>query len=1045
MIEKIIDFSVRRTLTVVVIVLIVLGYGIYSVTKLPIDALPDITNNQVKIITLASNLAAPEVEKFVAMPIEMAMANIAGLDEVRSISKFGFCDVTLIFDDETDIYWARSQVFERLDLVKQELPEGIGGAPYMAPVTTGLGEIYQYFLRLENPERQAYTPTELRTIQDWLIRKQLLRVEGVAEISSLGGFVKEYQAKIFPDKMKALKVSIDDIFEALENGSGNTGGAYIEKNNQVNLIRGIGLVNNLDDIANTLIKTNNGLQVFVKDVAEVSYGSTVRYGALTNNGNGEVVGGIVMMRKGENSSKVVERVKQRMKEIQSQLPEGIIIEPFIDRSKFVGRAIATVVRNLIEGGLIVIVVILVFLGNWRASLIAASVIPLSMLFAVILMNQTGVVGNLMSLGAIDFGLIVDSAIIVVESAVLFLSVAVQKGYRNLDLKARKRIIINSTLEVQKSVIFGGLIILIVYFPILTLTGIEGKMFSPMAKTVAYAVIGALILAITYVPMMCAVFLRAPKNPHHHSLAEQLIDSLFYYYRPIVSYCFRIKWIVVGITLLAFLIAVYRFLNIGGEFLPKLDEGDMNIEVRLPVGSSLSRTIEVSGLIQKQLMEDFPDEIIFATSKIGTSEIPTDPMPLEAFDMIVTLQPKESWKKAHDMEHLIEEVGKSLERNFAGITISIQQPIENRFNDLISGAKTDVVVKVFGPNLDSLISYGYRISDILRNIKGVKELQVQKLVGLPQINVTYDRRKLGLYGIRVSQVNKAIQTAFGGAKAGIVYEDERRFDISIRLHPTERDRFESVQNLLINDEFGRQIPLGEIAKITFNNGFTEIIHENNVRRISVGFNVRGRDMESIVNEAMKKIEQKLHLPQGYKVTFGGQYENLRRAKARLAIVVPIALAIIFWLLFLTFGTFKDSLLIYSAIPLSAIGGVFSLEIREMNFSISAGVGFIALFGVAVLNGILLVGHFKKLQISGYTNVFHCVLAGLKDKFRPVLMTSLVAAFGFLPMAFSHSAGSEVQRPLATVVIGGLLTATLLTLIVLPVLYVIFNKRDDYDED
>jgi cobalt-zinc-cadmium resistance protein CzcA len=1044
MIEKIIEFSVRRSITVAAIMFIMVAYGIYSLTKLPIDALPDITNNQVKIITLASNFAAPEIEKFVTMPIEMAMANIAGLEEVRSISKFGFSDVTLIFGDDTDIYWARSQVFERLDLIKQDLPENMGGQPYMAPVTTGLGEIYQYFLKQENPDNQAYTPAELRTIQDWIIRKQLLRVEGVAEISSLGGFVKEYQAKIFPEKMKALRVSVDEIFEALESGSGNTGGAYIEKNNEVNLIRGIGLVNTLNDIAQIVIKDNNGIPVYVRDVAEVSYGSSVRYGALTNNGNGEVVGGIVMMRKGENSSKVVERVKMRMKEIQVLLPEGITIEPIIDRSNFVGRAVKTVVTNLVEGGLIVMLVILVFLGNWRASLIAASVIPLSMLFAVILMNQTEVVGNLMSLGAIDFGLIVDSAIIVVESAVLFLATSVQKGYKVDDIKSRKRVVINASFEVQRTVIFGGLIILIVYFPILTLTGIEGKMFSPMAKTVAFAVVGALILSITYVPMICAVFLRAPKDANHHSLAEKLVDKLFEYYRPIVSYCFRIKWIVVGATVLIFSYAIYRFLNIGGEFLPKLDEGDMNIEVRLPVGSSLSRTIEASGLIQKKLMEEFPDEVIYATAKIGTSEIPTDPMPMEAFDLVVTLHDKKKWKKAEDMQNLMVEFGKVLDQNFMGITMSIQQPIENRFNDLISGAKTDVVVKVFGPNLDSLVSYGQRVSGFLQKVEGVKELQIQKLVGLPQINIFYDRAKLANYGIKVAQVNKAIQTAFGGGKAGVVYEDEKRYDISIRLHPSERNRTESVQGLLINDSRGRQIPLGEIARIETSNGYTEIYHENNVRRINVGFNVRERDMESVVIEANALISKNMQLPMGYSIEFGGQYENLSRAKARLGVVVPIALAIIFGLLYATFGTFKDSMLIYTAIPLSAIGGIFSLELREMNFSISAGVGFIALFGVAVLNGILLVGHFKKLYISGYTNVFHRVLAGLKDKFRPVIMTSLVAAFGFLPMAFSHSAGSEVQRPLATVVIGGLLSATLLTLIVLPVLYVIFNKKDN-DED
>lgn len=1054
MIDKIIEFSVKRPLTISILVAILIIWGSVSLSNLPIDAVPDVTSNQVDIITNTPSLAPLEMEMFVTAPIEMAMSNIPGLVEIRSISKFGLSVVKVVFTDDTNIYWARQQVFERLEQVANEIPAGVG-KPYMGPASTGLGEVFQYIIRPKDPNDKSFSLMEIRTMQDWVIRKQLLGIPGIAEVSGFGGYKKEYQAKINPERMKALNVTVDELFEALSKGNSNTGGAYIEKQNKAFTIRGIGLATSLEEIGYTVVKMNNNIPVLVKDVADVDYGNSIRYGAITYNGLGETVGGIIMMTKGANGNEVITRIKAKMEEIQAKLPEGLVIEPFIDRSKLVNNAIKTVMTNLIEGALIVVLVIIVFLGNWRASLLAASVIPLAMLFAFGWMRYFDVVGNIMSLGAIDFGLLVDPAIIVVETVVLFLANEMSKYSHNnhspapskpMSYKRRQAIIIDAAQEVKKSVVFGGLIILIVYFPILTLEGVEGKMFAPMAKTVGFAILGALILSVTYVPMMSALILRPPKSAHSHGISEVFVQ--FIYYRliePVVKVCLRRNYIAVGAALLILFAGGYGFSKIGGEFIPKLQEGDLVIEVNLPVGTAMTEAINLGDKIQRVLLKEFPDEIERIVSKIGTSEVPVDPMPLEAQEIVVVLKDKKLWKKAHAQEDLADMVSDVM-KQFPGIVISVQQPIENRVNELMSGARTDVVVKVYGFNLDTIVAKSNQIISLIKTIEGAVDVQENKIFGLPQINIKYDRKQMAVYGVTVEQMNRAIQLAFAGAIAGTVYENDKRFDLTLRLSSSEREKVENIKNLFVQSSTGLSIPIRELADITEEIGPSEIGHENLKRKSNIGFNVRGRDLESIVKDLMAKVNAEVSLPKGYEIEYGGEFENFSRAKARLGIVVPIALFIIFCLLFASFGKVGDSLLIYTVVPLSAVGGVFALLIRGMNFSISAGVGFIALFGVAVLNGILLVEHFNQLGEMGVIKPEHRVMRGLRERFRPILMTSAVAALGFLPMALSTSVGAEVQKPLASVVIGGLVTTTILTLIVLPTLYCIFKrKRKKEDEE
>lgn len=1037
MLDKIIRFSIQNKLVIGLFTLALIAWGSYSLTKLPIDAVPDITDNQVMVITVSPTLAAQEVEQLVTFPVEQVMVNIPDIQEMRSFSRFGLSIVTIVFKEHVDLYWARQQVQERLTLAEKEIPEGIG-KPEMAPVTTGLGEIYQYVISPEPGYEEKYDATELRSIQDWIIKRQLLGTPGVAEVSGFGGFVKQYEIAVDPEKLNSLDISLQEIFEALEKNNQNTGGAYIDKGPNAYFIRSEGLVNNLEEIKKIVIKVNkNGTPVLVRDAANVQFGHGVRYGAATRNGKGEVVTGIVMMLKGANSSEVINNVKAKIEQIKTTLPEGVTIEPYLDRKKLVDGAISTVLKNLIEGALIVIFILILFLGNLRGGLVVASVIPLAMLFAVAMMNLFGVSGNLMSLGAIDFGLIVDGAVIIVEAVIhgIILKKRQCKGVARLTSKQMDEEVLNSSSKIRSSAAFGEIIILIVYLPLWTLVGVEGKMFTPMAQTVSFAILGAFLLSLTYVPMMTALVL-SKKTEHKENFSDKMMNFFQKMYRPVIEKAIHRKGLVVFFAAAAFVSSVFVFHNMGGEFIPQLDEGDFAVETRVPVGSSIHESIKVSEKAQKILLTNFP-EVEQVVNKIGSGEIPTDPMPIEAGDMMVVLKPKKEWTTTDDKEVLIEKMQEALSV-IPNATFSFQQPIQMRFNELLTGAKQDVVIKVYGEDLNILSDIAKGIGKRIGGIEGVEDLYVETVTGLPQIQIQYNRDKIAEYGMNVQEINDVIKTAFAGRAAGLVFEGERRFDLVVRFDKEHRTGLKDVQNIYVNSPKGRRIPLSELAEVSFQPGPVQIQRDNAKRRITIGFNVRSRDVKSIVADIKEVIGNKVSMPAGYYVTYGGQFKNLQEASARLAIAVPVALLLIFVLLYFTFHSLKQGLLIFTAIPLSAIGGVYALVLRDMPFSISAGVGFIALFGVAVLNGIVLIGEFNRLEKEGIKDVYERVLKGTEIRLRPVLMTALVASLGFLPMALSTTSGAEVQRPLATVVIGGLLSATLLTLIVLPVLYIYFSK-------
>ncbi|WP_343604425.1 CusA/CzcA family heavy metal efflux RND transporter [Fluviicola sp.] len=1040
MLQKIIDFSVRNKFVVGLFVVALLFWGSYQVTKLPIDALPDITDNQVQVLTVSPSLGATDIERLITFPIEQSCSNIPGLKQVRSFSRFGLSLVTLVFTDETDIHLARQQIGEQLQKVKQELPAGIG-SPELAPLSTGLGEIYQYVVRPKEGYEQQYGPMELRTIQDWIVRRQLLGTPGVAEVSSFGGKLKQYEIAIKQEQLKAYGLTITDVFGALEKNNENTGGAYIEKGPTVLYIRSEGLTTSIPDIQQIVLKNlPDGTPLLLKDVANVRFGSAIRYGAMTFNTKGEVAGAVVMMLKGENSSDVVKRVKERIEEIQKMLPEGVVIEPFLDRTKMVNNAIETVETNLMEGALIVIFVLVFFLGNIRAGLIVSSVIPLSMLFAIILMNLFGVGGNLMSLGAIDFGLIVDGSVIVIEVILHRFSHSKQfKQIARIDQKQMDAEVSKSTGSMIKSAVFSQIIILIVYLPILSLEGIEGKMFKPMALTIAFAILGAFLLSITYVPMMSALCLKKEIS-HKKTMTDRLMIWLERKYQPGLNRLLNFPKAILGATLLIFGFAIYLLLHMGGEFIPQLEEGDFAVETRLLTGSNLNNTIQATQQASKILLERFP-EVTKIVTKIGSAEVPTDPMPFEAGDMMVILKDKKEWTSAKSFPELSEKMTKELEE-IPGITVGFQFPVQMRFNELMTGARQDVVCKIYGENLDTLTRYASQLAGIIGTVKGAINIYEEKMTGMPQVVIQYKRREMAKYGLNVGDVNRVVNTAFAGQAAGQVYEGEKRFDMVVRLENEQRKNITDIRNLMIQTAQGVQIPLSYVASIEEIEGVNQIQRENTKRRIIVGFNVSGRDVQSIVKELQDKVGKQLKLSREYRMVYGGSFENMTAAKERLSIVVPIALLLIFLLLYFAFSSVKQGLLIYTAIPLSAIGGIIALWIRDLPFSISAGVGFIALFGIAVLNGILLVTEFNRLKKEGWKDVKRIVIHATKSKLRAVLMTALVPSLGFIPMAISTGAGGEVQKPLATVVIGGLIISTFLTLFVLPVLYILSEKGKSY---
>lgn len=1040
MLNKIILFSIKNKFIIGVFTLALVVWGIWSATRLPIDAVPDITNNQVQVITSSPSFATQEVEQFITMPIEQSLANIPGVEEMRSISRFGLSVVTIVFEEKVDIYFARQLVLEKLKEAEEIIPEG-KGKPELAPVSTGLGEVYQYVLHPTKEAESKYSEMDLRTMQDWIVARQLYGTKGVAEVNSFGGKLKQYEVAVDPNRLKAMNVTLPELFTALQDNNENTGGAYIDKQPNSYFIRGVGMVKSIEDIGKIPVRNNpNGIPILVRDVTNIQIRSAVRYGALTWNGEREAVGGIVMMLKGENSNQVVKNIKERIETIQKSLPKDVVIEAYSDRTELVSKAITTVEKNLAEGALIVVLVLVMFLGNFRAGLIVASAIPLSLLFALGMMNLFGVSANLMSLGAIDFGLIVDGSVIIVE-ATLFRLAMVNKGMKLTQKQMDEEVFIASS-KIRTSAAFGEIIILIVYLPILTLTGIEGKMFGPMAQTVAFAILGALILSMTYIPMMSALFLS--KNfTHKRNLSDKLIDKLHSLYEPLLEKALKLKKVLIAVTIGIFALSVFLFSRMGGEFIPQLKEGDFAFHCILPQGSSLSQSIETS-MLASRIIKSFP-EVESVVGKTGSAEIPTDPMPPEATDIIIKLKPIKEWQSGLTYEELADKMMKELEV-IPGVFFEASQPIQMRFNELMTGVRQDVAVKIYGENLDSLSQIAPRVNSILQTIYGISEPQVERTTGLPQIVIDYNRDRMANYNVSVKDINGIISTAFAGQATSRIYEDERRFDLVVRLDSAYRTSIDDVKNVFVPTKSGIQIPLSQLADISYKDGPAQISREDGKRKIVIGFNVTDRDVKSVVEEVQQKINSKPDLlPTGYYITYGGQFENLEKATNRLLIVVPLSLAVIFVLLFFTFHSIKQAVLIFTAIPMAAIGGIFSLYLRDMPFSISAGVGFIALFGVAVLNGIVLMGTFNQLEKDGEKNVRKRVTEATYMRLRPVLMTAAVASLGFLPMAISTGAGAEVQKPLATVVIGGLITATFLTLFVIPSLYEwMYSSKSELNE-
>ena len=1038
MLEKIIHFSITNKFIVLLFTATIVVFGIFALTHIPIGAVPDITNNQVQVITTTENLSTQDVEQFITYPVELEMANLPGVKEIRSVSKFGLSVVTIVFDDGMDTYLPRQLIAEKIKSASENIPQGFG-APEMGPVTTGLGEIYQYILDTKPGYDSVYSPMQLRTIQDWIVRRQLSGIKGVVEINSWGGYLKQYEVAINPEKLKAMNTTVVEVYNALEKNNSVAGGGYIEKTNETYFVRGEGLVKSLDDIRNIVVKNVQGVPVYINDVAKVGFGYATRYGAITGNGEGEKVLGQVMMLKGANSNQVIEDVKDRVKEIQKNLPEGVYINAFLDRSELIARTTHTIAENLILGCLIVIFVVVLLLGNFRSGLVVASIIPLCLLFALSMMYFFGIDANLMSLGAIDFGIIIDGAVIIVEFIAFQLT---NRGSELMHLpKDEKRenidqITFQGASKMMNSAIFGQIIILIVFIPILSLSGVEGKMFRPMALTFSFALIGAMIFCFTYVPVASSLFLK-PVRKKKKNISQRLMDFLHRHYVPVISWALRHMKLVMGMAALLLAFTVFIFSRMGGEFIPTLDEGDFVIQPVLKTGTSLSKTIETTTKMEKILRDSFP-EVKQVVSRIGAAEVPTDPMSMEESDVIITLKPKSEWVSAGTKDELAEKFKQALSI-IPGIEIEFTQPIEMRFNELITGVRADIAVKVFGENLDILAQKGQQIKNLAAQVPGAVDVTVEKIVGLPQMSVKYDRAALARYGLNVADLNRIVSMAFAGFPAGSVYEGEKKFDLVIRLDKNNRQNIQNVQDLYVDLPDGRQIPLRELANIQYTKGPAKISRDDTKRRIVVGVNVRNRDLESVVRDIQALVNQQVQLPAGYSISYGGQFENLRSAKERLKVAVPVALLLIFILLYFAFHSVKKALLIYSAIPLAAVGGVLLLWIRGMPFSISAGVGFIALFGIAVLNGIVLIEELEELKEKGVSNLRDRILQGTEHRLRPVLLTASAAALGFFPMAISSSAGAEVQRPLATVVIGGLFTATLLTLVVLPVLYTFFEKK------
>ena len=1034
MFDAILRFSVKKKLFVGLTTLFLLIGGIYSMLTLPIDAVPDITNNQVQIVTVSPTLAPQEVEQLITMPVEIAMSNIMNVTEIRSVSRFGLSVVTVVFKESVPTLDARQLVNEQIQSVAGEIPSELG-MPEMMPITTGLGEIYQYVLKVEPGYEDKYDAMELRTIQDWIVKRQLSGIPGIVEINSFGGYLKQYEVAVDPDVLFSLNITIGEVFEALNKNNQNTGGSYIEKVNRAYYIRSEGMISRIKDVEQVVVANRNGIPIRISDIGTVRFGAPKRFGAMTMDGKGECVGGIAMMLKGANANVVTGELEKRVEKIQKILPEGVTIEPYLNRSELVNRNISTVIYNLIEGAIIVFLVLIVFLGNVRAGLIVASVIPLAMLFAFILMRIFNVSANLMSLGAIDFGIVVDGSIVILEGILAHIYSKKFKG-RTLSAEEMDAEVEKGASSVVRSATFAVFIILIVFFPILTLTGIEGKYFTPMAKTLVFCIIGALFLSLTYVPMMASLFLK------HHivtkpTFADKFFEALNKLYARALSFCLRFKWQTVATAFVALVISLFLFTRLGAEFIPTLDEGDFAMQMTLPAGSSLSESIEVSNEAEKLLMDKLP-EIKHVVAKIGTAEVPTDPMAVEDADVMIVMKPFKEWTSAASRAEMVEKMKEALEPLANRAEFNFSQPIQLRFNELMTGAKADIAVKLYGEDTHELYQKAKEAAAFVEKVPGASDVIVEQTMGLPQLVVKYNRGKIARYGINIEELNTIIRTAYAGEASGVVFENERRFDLVVRL---DQDKVAdlNLDKLFVRSNEGIQIPVSEVATIDLVNGPLQINRDATKRRIVIGVNVRGADIQQVVQDIQKTLDKNIQLKPGYYFEYGGQFENLQNAINTLLVVVPVALMLILLLLFFAFKNVTYTLVVFSTVPLSLIGGILALWLRGLPFSISAGVGFIALFGVAVLNGILMINHFNDIRKETmYALSTRRVIArGTAHLLRPVFLTGLVASLGFVPMAIATSAGAEVQRPLATVVIGGLIVSTVLTLLIIPVFYQIVS--------
>ena len=1069
MFKAIVHFSIQKKLFVGLTTLFLLLGGIYAMMTLPIDAVPDITNNQVQIVTVSPTLAPQEVEQLITMPIEIAMSNIMNVEEIRSVSRFGLSLVTVVFKESVPTLDARQLINEQIQTVAGEIPTELG-TPELMPITTGLGEIYQYVLSVEPGYEEKYDAMELRTIQDWIVKRQLSGIPGIVEINSFGGYLKQYEVAVDPDALYSLNITIGEVFEALNRNNQNTGGSYIEKINKAYYIRSEGMIGKIKDIERIVITNRGGIPIHISDVGSVRFGSAKRFGAMTKDGEGECVGGIAMMLKGANANVVTKELEARVERVQKMLPEGVRVEPYLNRSELVDRNISTVIRNLIEGALIVFIVLIIFLGNVRAGLIVASVIPLAMLFAFILMRVFGVSANLMSLGAIDFGIVVDGSIVILEGMLAHIYSRRLMG-RTLSAEEMDREVEAGAGHVARSATFAVLIILIVFFPLLTLTGIEGKYFTPMAKTLVFCIIGALILSLTYVPMMASLFLKRTISSKP-TFADRFFGKLNGVYRRTLHFCLRHIWGTIACSFAALAVSlflftrlgaefiptldegdfamqmtlpagsslthsIFLFTRLGAEFIPTLDEGDFAMQMTLPAGSSLTHSIELSKQAEETLMKSFP-EIKHVVAKIGTAEVPTDPMAVEDADIMIVMKPFKEWTSASSRAEMVEKMKASLEP-ITGAEFNFSQPIQLRFNELMTGAKADIAIKLYGEDMAELYKKAKEASLFVEQVPGAADVIVEQAMGLPQLVVHYDRAKIARYGMNIEELNTIIRTAYAGEAAGVVFENERRFDLVLRL---DNDKVAdlNLDKLFVRTAEGIQIPVSEVATIELVNGPLQINRDATKRRIVIGVNVRDADIQKVVRTIQETLDKHIKLEPGYYFEYGGQFENLRNAIDTLTIVIPVALSLILLLLFFAFKSVTYSLVVFSTVPLSLIGGILALWLRGLPFSISAGVGFIALFGVAVLNGILMINHFNNLRKqTKYQMTTNRILAkGCPHLLRPVFLTGLVASLGFVPMAIAKSAGAEVQRPLATVVIGGLIVSTILTLIIIPVFYRLVNS-------